>query len=315
MRRTRGEGRRAKGEGEAQPARRSSLALVASLLVLVVVPLPFDVGLPGTPVRWSIVERAAAALNRYTSTSYSAFNLWTSPLGAPAGVELFKQPDRAPWLLGLSYQLWGLLFLVAAYGGVLAWYWRRNGMNAERGPGTRLRVASAEQGRGSARGARGNPDENLFRVPRSALRAPLLVWACLAVSQALFVLPTRVHERYIFPALVFGALATALAPRLGSLYAGLTLVSFANLYYVYAQFFAPPRYRFPWLYQPDLFVHAMSLLNVALLLCTLFLAPRLLERVEAEPVAEPAVGGEENGRAGVVSADPTVAAGHAGRAP
>ena len=128
-------------------------------------------------------------------------------------------------------------------------------------------------------------------------------------------LPTRVHERYLFPALVFAALATALAPRLSFLYAGLTLVSFANLYYVYAQFFAPPRYRFPWLYQPDLFVHAMSLLNLALLLCTLFLAPRLLERVEAEPEEELTVSGEEHGRAGVVPADPAVAAGHAGRAP
>src|SRR5205085_920248 len=67
-----------------------------------------------------------------------------------------------------------------------------------------------------------------------------LPWACLTLTYALFALPTRIHERYLFPALVFTALLAALTPGARWLYAGMSLTYLANLYYVYAQFYLPP---------------------------------------------------------------------------
>jgi hypothetical protein len=93
----------------------------------------------------------------------------------------------------------------------------------------------------------------------------------------------------------------------------MTLVSLANLYYVYAQFFAPPRYRIAWLYRPDLFVHLMSLLNVVLLLCALFWAPRLLARGVGPPVAETMPDQEAADRVPAPDRDAAVATRTAGR--
>ncbi len=39
------------------------------------------------------------------------------------------------------------------------------------------------------------------------------VWACLATTFCLFILPTRIHERYMLPVVVFAALAVALQPK------------------------------------------------------------------------------------------------------
>ncbi|HEX5506167.1 MAG TPA: hypothetical protein VFW96_26345 [Thermomicrobiales bacterium] len=200
--------------------RRVAVGAAASLLVLVLVPLPFDVGVSPLPARWSLVGRLSDALEKFTETSHSAFNLWTAPLAAPAGVPLFRQPDSARWLLGLTYQAWGALLLAAALVAILAAFWRRRDARA-------------------------------------------LVWAATATALALFVLPTRIHERYLLPAVALAALAAALAPRLGWLYAGLTLTYLANLYYVYAEFYPIPKLAF--MYSSATFVHAMSLLNLALL--------------------------------------------------
>jgi 4-amino-4-deoxy-L-arabinose transferase-like glycosyltransferase len=60
-----------------------------------------------------------------------------------------------------------------------------------------------------------------------------LVWAVLTTSFALYVLPTRVHERYLFPAIVLGALAAGLAPRLRAPYVVLSAVYLANVAWVY----------------------------------------------------------------------------------
>jgi hypothetical protein len=39
------------------------------------------------------------------------------------------------------------------------------------------------------------------------------IWACLATTFCLFMLPTRIHERYLLPTVAFAALAAALQPR------------------------------------------------------------------------------------------------------
>jgi len=90
----------------------------------------------------------------------------------------------------------------------------------------------------------------------------MLLWACLALSFAAFLLPTRGHERYLFPALVFAAAPAAISPRYRLIYALLTLTFLANLYYIYALFYPAPRLDF--LCRPDLFKWTVSLVNVGL---------------------------------------------------
>ncbi len=99
-----------------------------------------------------------------------------------------------------------------------------------------------------------------------------LVWACLATAIALFVLPTAMHERYLFPALPFAALLAAIVPRprLLPFYALLSLTFFLNLYYVYDYYEEALGLQF--LYDSNLVPVAASLLNVGLLLYVLGLA-------------------------------------------
>ncbi|MGI8998987.1 MAG: phospholipid carrier-dependent glycosyltransferase [Candidatus Limnocylindria bacterium] len=68
---------------------------------------------------------------------------------------------------------------------------------------------------------------------RDDLRGVLL--ASLLLAAAFFVLPTRVHERYLFPALALAA-PLLLSGRIWPwIYAGLSLSFFANIYWVYTE--------------------------------------------------------------------------------
>ena len=59
-------------------------------------------------------------------------------------------------------------------------------------------------------------------------RALLVALAVMAI--AFFVLPTRVHERYLYPFFALGAILLALQPRWAPVYAVLAVANFANLY-------------------------------------------------------------------------------------
>ncbi len=59
-------------------------------------------------------------------------------------------------------------------------------------------------------------------------RALLVALAVMAV--AFFVLPTRVHERYLYPFFALGAILLVLRPRWAAVYAVLAAANFANLY-------------------------------------------------------------------------------------
>ena len=59
-------------------------------------------------------------------------------------------------------------------------------------------------------------------------RALLVALAVMAI--AFFVLPTRVHERYLYPFFALGAILLALQPRWAAVYAVLAVANFANLY-------------------------------------------------------------------------------------
>lgn len=213
-------------------------ALGVALLVVALVPLPFDVALPPLRARWSLLTRALEALSNYRYTSYSAFNAWTTPGMTVPGAAPFKTPDATPWQFGWSYAAWSAVLLLAGYVATLWRYWR-----------ARSDVA--------------------------------LVWAALAIATTLFVLPTRAHERYLLPAVLLGALAASIAPRARHIYVALTGILFANLYYVYAQFFAPPGLRFDWVYSLP-FVYAWSSLAVATLVALLVGGPRWLMAREAK---------------------------------
>lgn len=234
-------------------ARRAGVAIGAAILVLILVPRPFDVGPPPLPARWGLVERAVLALEKFPVTSAGAFNLWASPLAGEArwrggawegGDGLFLRSDLQPWALGLSYRTWGTLLFAAAYLAILAAYWW-------------------SRGRGDGRA---------------------LVWACLAIAYAAFVLPTRGHERYLFPAVVFAALAAALAPRLRPFYLAVSAVYFVNLYYIYGRYSVLPGYAA--IFATDVLIYAGGLLNVALLLYVLCRALPVLRRAPSPPPAE-----------------------------
>lgn len=63
--------------------------------------------------------------------------------------------------------------------------------------------------------------------------APTVLWAALAVTLSLFVLPTRIHERYLMPAVVLAVLLAALAPALRWVAAALSLTYLVNVVEVY----------------------------------------------------------------------------------
>ncbi|MEP6680545.1 MAG: phospholipid carrier-dependent glycosyltransferase, partial [Chloroflexota bacterium] len=72
----------------------------------------------------------------------------------------------------------------------------------------------------------------LWQVARRDDITGLLI-ASLVIAVAFFVLPTRVHERYLFPALVLAAPLVLRRPSWAVLYATLSLLFFANVYWVY----------------------------------------------------------------------------------
>ncbi|HEU5422611.1 MAG TPA: hypothetical protein VFU72_03640 [Nitrolancea sp.] len=169
-----------------QPVR-LALGALASLALFLALSLPFGVGLPLMGTRWNIVERLSFALNRYQSVSLNAFNLW-GILGHAGAGQIVN--DRRPFLLGVSYHIWGeFLFALAALGALALFAWR---------PG-RL----------------------------------MALWAAFALFFAAFMLPTRVHERYLLPALVLGIALAAVVPAMRWLVAALSLTYLVNIVAVY----------------------------------------------------------------------------------
>ena len=99
----------------------------------------------------------------------------------------------------------------------------------------------------------------LWRWPST----PDVVWALFAVSFTSFMLPTRIHERYLLPAVVLAALVAALAPRCRWFAVALSFTYLANIYWSYDK-----RYlalEIDSLYDGNLFIYEIALLNVGLL--------------------------------------------------
>jgi hypothetical protein len=115
-----------------------------------------------------------------------------------------------------------------------------------------------------------------------------LAWACLAATLASFMLLTRGHERYLFPAVGFAALIAVWSPRLLLAYIGLTCTYLANLYWVYNFYY--PVAHVPLLYSSLLLVHVVSALNLLLTLYLLIGGFRELRARIGDPAPEPARG-------------------------
>jgi len=151
--------------------------------------------LPEADPTSSLIGKLVEAANTYTGLSINAFNLW-----------------RNPWS-GLGDSLhWGDDTTIGLAAGGIALTWQQ--------VGTLLFAVFAVLA--------------LVQVARrDDMRGVLL--ASLVLAIAFFALPTRVHERYLFPALAIGALLVLSGRAWPWIYAGLSASFFANVYWVYSE--------------------------------------------------------------------------------
>ncbi len=89
-----------------------------------------------------------------------------------------------------------------------------------------------------------------YRLIGLGLLSTVLVWigiflrkhpdgiflATAVVLLAVFMFPTRMHERYIFYAIAFLAISSALQPALRSIYLGITMTSLVNIGFVFVRY-------------------------------------------------------------------------------
>lgn len=119
-----------------------------------------------------------------------------------------------------------------------------------------------------------------YRAIRSKLQPAILIWAMAAVSYAYFLLPTRSHERYLFPAIVMLAILVALTtwrPQISRLFWLASIAYFINLVVVY---------RMPPGVLGTIVFEAISIANVIAFLWLLLIADREMEPTRPWPTAE-----------------------------
>ncbi len=179
----------------------TSLAAGLASLVLLILPFGLSVWSPDAGSA-SLIGKFVEAASTYDGLSINAFNLWMNPwsgLATPLSVG------------GLAPSLtWGKDTLAIATIGSFAITWQLVGVV--------LFVAVALVA--------------AWVVVRRDDAVGILV-GTLIVAVAFFALPTRVHERYLFPALALGALLVVRGWRWQLLYGLLALSFFANIYGVY----------------------------------------------------------------------------------
>jgi predicted membrane-bound dolichyl-phosphate-mannose-protein mannosyltransferase len=187
-------------DGRREPARvLSSLAAGLGSLVLLILPFRLSVWDPSDSAH-SLVDKFLQAAGTYTGLTINGFNLWRNPFSG-LGNTLQWGCDAAPpkcdggvaFMLGATPITWQLV-------------------------GTLLFAAAALVA--------------LWQIARRDDPRGLLVGA-LVLAVAFFALPTRVHERYLFPALALAAPLVARSWRWATLYAVLAVSFFANVYWVY----------------------------------------------------------------------------------
>jgi len=189
-------------------------SLAAGLGSLVLLLLPFDMAVwsPGNPAH-SLIDKFLEATDTYTGLSINGFNLWRNPWSG-LGDTLWRGCD-APILPGCPSPQ-GVAFQIGTT--PVSWQLVGTILFALAALAALLQVARKDDPRG-------------------------LVVGSLTLAVAFFALPTRVHERYLFPALALAAPMVARSSRWAVFYGVLTLSFFANIYWVYTAdwaFAAPP---------------------------------------------------------------------------
>jgi len=145
--------------------------------------------------------------------------------------------------------------------------------------------------------------------------ADVYLYLCFLLPFGFFMLSTRMHERYLFPCLLFLCPLLVRRPRLAGLFAGLTVTYFLNLWYILRALNAEV-----FLDRYDPFGVAVSIANCGLFLLAAFEGWRITGEAEAPlpmPAAVPAAGEPEAvpARAAPVPAHARVAAAEPGPAP
>ena len=180
----------------------TSLAAGLGTTVVLIAPFGLTIWSPGDATTCSCLwGRFVDATSTYHGLSINAFNLWMNPFSDLAG-----GPDTkvAPTLQ------WGTDQTVVATIGSFGVTWQLVGIL--------LFLAAAAVA--------------LWIVLRRDDAVGLLV-ASLVLAVAFFALPTRVHERYLFPALAIGALLVLRDRRWAVIYGLISLCFFANVYGIY----------------------------------------------------------------------------------
>ena len=151
--------------------------------------------LPPADATTSLVGKLCEAANTYPGLTINAFNIWRNPWSG-LGDTLHRGDDT---VVGLVI-------------GGLSLTWQQ--------VGTLLFGAVA-----------------LLALWQVARRDDLrgLVMAALVLAMAFFVVPTRVHERYLFPALALGALLIFSGRAWPWLYGAISAFFFANVYWLYSE--------------------------------------------------------------------------------
>ena len=195
-----------------QAGRRDPLRILTSLaaglgtLVLVILPFRLAIWAPSDP-NLSLVDRFIAASNTYQGLTVNAFNLWRNPWTGLGDVYRWGCDSLPPTCAdgsGIAFSLGSMPVSWQLVGAILF--------------GIAALIA-------------------LWTVARRDDPAGLLVGA-LTLAVAFFALPTRVHERYLFPALALAAPLVARTWKWAALYGVLTLSFFANVYWLYTTDFS-----------------------------------------------------------------------------
>lgn len=130
----------------------------------------------------------------------------------------------------------------------------------------------------------------LVRYVRDRQRLTLM-WAVMATMFVLFVLPTRVHERYMLPVVLLCALPAAVDAFYRRLLLVMSATYLMNLVFVYT-LLEPPR-ALAGAARSEAFYLALSFINVGALAAMLWRQPQEAARQQRRPDAELAAGGEE----------------------
>jgi predicted membrane-bound dolichyl-phosphate-mannose-protein mannosyltransferase len=184
----------------------SSLAAGLGTLVLLIIPFRLTIWAPADPV-YSLVDRFIDASEKYKGLTINAFNLWRNPwtgLGDYYRWGCDSPPPTCPGGEGVAFVIGSMPVSWQLVGAVLF--------------GIAALVA-------------------LWLVARRDDPAGLLVGS-LALAVAFFALPTRVHERYLFPALALAAPLVARSWRWAVFYGVIALSFFSNVYWLYTTDFS-----------------------------------------------------------------------------